>query len=42
MTNKKRDLLRKVYKMALFWQCHFVIKKLKRERCGGWKNETLD
>nr|DAK70757.1 MAG TPA: hypothetical protein [Caudoviricetes sp.] len=33
--NEKRDLPRKVYEMALFRQCRFVIKKLKRELCGG-------
>lgn len=32
---RKCDLYHKVYEMALFRQCHFVIKKLKRERCGG-------
>lgn len=35
--NKKRDLLSKVYKMALFRQCRFVIYKSRKDGSGDKK-----
>ena len=40
--NKKCDLLRKVYKMALFRQCRFVIYKSRKDGRGDKKMKRND
>ena len=40
--NEKRDLPRKVYEMALFRQCHFVIYKSRKDGRGDKKMKRND